>query len=160
MTTRKATETIRLEPHVKQRLTDVGRKSETYSDIVERLIDRRAAEIPGGLTLTEETRAHVRTLAKTLDLDETYEEVARLCLRLLTGLGVALGYSGEDLLSDSLTPTQRGNLRTFLNGNPKASRALLAVGGLQGLVKEDGLAALQPHLDAVLRILSDSFNNR
>jgi len=29
MTTRRATETIRLEPHVKQRLTDVGRKSET-----------------------------------------------------------------------------------------------------------------------------------
>jgi hypothetical protein len=92
-----------------------------------------------------------------LSFEESYEEVARLSLRLLTGLGAALGYSGEDLLSGSLTSTQRGNLRTFLNGNPKASRALLAVGGLQALVKQDGLTALQPHLDAVLKVLEDSF---
>jgi len=33
------------------------------------------------------------------------------------------------------------------------------IGGLQVLVKQDGLTDLRPHLDAVLHILVDAFNH-
>jgi len=85
-------------------------------------------------------------------LGETYDvrDVVQLLVRLWTRIGAVFGFSPESHLSED----EKKNLITFLeDDDPSHTRMRLVVGGLQELIRKDGINELQPILRTAMGII-------
>jgi len=85
-------------------------------------------------------------------LGETYDEkdVVQLLVRLWTNIGAIYGFSPESHLSEA----EKKSLITFLEDDePSHTRMRFVIGGLQELIRKDGINELQPVQRNTLDIL-------
>jgi len=142
---------IYLDLETKRRLEDIGKKSESFNDIVVRLLNAEFEGVP------EDTLQKLEAIATALDMPLNQLNVSHAFLRWWSKVGAVLGFSGDKFFDMGLSQVQKTNVITFFEDeDPTRTRMRLAIGALQGLIKEDGIKELVPHLEAVVEILGEA----
>ena len=145
---RQAKERLRVTEEVKGRLLSIGKKSETFSEIIDRVLN---GEFDG---LPEENIEQLRVLLTAFDEPLNIQNVSHAALRAMGKLSAVLNYRGEDWMDFGVDEVRKANVISFFSDNdPTSTRMRLAIGALQGLVEVDGFKEIEPHVDEITSIL-------
>jgi hypothetical protein len=133
---------IYLKPGTKQALEDMGRKKETFNDVIERLLKKQFDDVP------EETRKTLEAILSAVDKPFTLMNVSQGLAKFGTKALAVLGYSGDKFFDMGVSTAQKANIITFFeDDDPTRTRMRVVIGSLQGLIKDNKVpsALICPH---------------